>query len=491
MSLYMFSCVVMGIYVAITFYLSYIGMRKTTSLKSFALGNKDMSPYLIGMTMAASISSTATFVINPGFVYSHGLSAYLHYAVAASLGIITAFVLLSRKFRSIGASQGSLTIPHWINSRYKNEKLALFFAVMNLLSITFIVLILVGCGIIMSGMFGISQHTSLILVLLFVFSYVLMGGTYAHAYTNSMQGFMMMVIALVLFFSGLKYWNSGFLDQLQAVSANFAAVYNPESSLYNSFFSVFFSGFIITFALMFQPHILTKVLYIKDDRDVNKFLITTVVVGVVFSLILFVGFYAKFSGLEIARQDAVVKNYILHEFGSSSGGKYFTVIIFVSLLAAGMSTLDGILVALSAMVVNDIYRPLRGDKFDPKTGLALSRYVLVGIGLISFALAWNPPALVGLFAQKGVYGLAAASFVPIAFGVMYRGYMPVWIISISACIGLFGHLLLNMVGNVYNPSVSSAIAILASVGFAFVALLLHRSFSPANAQLEKPSARLG
>ena len=64
-------------YVILVFWLSWVGMRRTRDIRGFSIGNKDMNPYLIGITLAASIASTATFVINPGFVYSHGLSAWV------------------------------------------------------------------------------------------------------------------------------------------------------------------------------------------------------------------------------------------------------------------------------------------------------------------------------------------------------------------------------------------------------------------------------
>ena len=107
-------------------WLSYIGMKKQNASKGFSVGNRDMSPVLVGITMAASIASTATFVINPGFVYTHGLSAYLHYGVAALFGVITAFVLLTKGFRQIGETTGSITIPDWIFNRYKSRSFSLF-----------------------------------------------------------------------------------------------------------------------------------------------------------------------------------------------------------------------------------------------------------------------------------------------------------------------------------------------------------------------------
>jgi SSS family solute:Na+ symporter/sodium/pantothenate symporter len=191
-------------------------------------------------------------------------------------------------------------------------------------------------------------------------------------------------------------------------------------------------------------------------------------------LMLMIGFYARLAGLEIDAQDTVVREYLLHEFGSSVWGEYVLVFIFITLLAAGMSTLDGILVSLSAMVVSDIVQPVFGDRVD---GLVLSRWVLVGVGLVGVALAWNPPPLIGLFAQKGVYGLAAASLVPVLFGVLVRRHIPLWVVAVSAGIGLSTHLVLNLLLGVENPAVSATYAIIAALAFGLLGLWLTRGES--------------
>lgn len=465
----MFKYVLMFLFIGVTYWLSLKGMKKTSDLKSFSIGKGDMSPYMVGLTLSASISSTATFVINPGFVFNHGLSAFLHYAVAASLGIAIAFISLTKKFRFLGAKQGALTIPHWIGTRYKSKELGLLFAIMNLLSITFVVLIMVGCSILVASLFPVSQKMALVMVMLFVFSYVLMGGSYAHAYTNTLQGIVMLGISLFLCFYGFSQMEGSFFSQLEAVSPSFASVFNTTSPLYYDFFSVFLSSFIVTFALMLQPHILTKVLFLKDDKQVNKFLITALGTGVVFSLMLFIGFFAKFDGLEIARQDAVVATYITETFKATIWGQYFTSLVSIGLLAAGLSTLDGILVSLSSMVVNDIYDPWMSKKIKLNS-LNLSRVVLVIIGLISLYFAWNPPKLVGLFAQKGVYGLAAASIVPITFGVFFKRSLSAFQIGFCSVGALLLHLYLNLFGGVMNPSVSATYGIFFSftAGFSFM-----------------------
>ncbi|GAA6136938.1 sodium/proline symporter PutP [Arenicella sp. 4NH20-0111] len=447
-------------YAILVLWLSWVGMRRTQDIKGFAIGNKDMSPYVIGFTLAASIASTATFVINPGFVYVDGLSAFLHYGISASFGILAAFIVLTRGFLKLGEQHQALTIPEWIYHRYQSRELSLFFAFINLLSITFVVLILVGCSLLMTGLFPLDQKQSLLVILVFVFSYVLMGGTYAHAYTNTLQGVMMLFISVFLFVQGFKYVDGGFLQALSSVGENYAAMVNPDSRLYYNFFAVFISGFVITFALMLQPHILTKVLYLRGEHDIKKFIATTVVVGFCFSLMLAIGFYARFAGLEIESQDVVVREYLLFEFGSSAVGQYVLTFIFLTLLAAGMSTLDGILVSLSAMVINDIVTPIVGKL---PSALMWSRVLLVAVGLVALALAWNPPALIGLFAQKGVYGLAAASAAPILFGVLYQGAIPKGLVFLAAFLGLTVHLILNLVGGVANPAVSATIAVFVSM----------------------------
>jgi sodium/pantothenate symporter len=323
---------------------------------------------------------------------------------------------------------------------------------------------------------GLSYVWSLVAVLLVVFSYVLMGGTYAHAYTNAVQGVMMAAVAVLLFASGLHLLDGGLYASMQAVSADWAAPVNPSSSLYDSVFSVFVSAFVITFALMMQPHILTKVLYLRSDRDVNRFLLTTIVIGTTYGLCLFVGVWAKLSGLEVPveAQDTVVARYVSQTF-AGAGGEIVSTLVLLALLAAGMSTLDGILVALSAMVTHDLYLRLRPQ--DSAGGLRLSRWVLVGVGLVSFALAVDPPKLVGLFAQKGVYGLAAASFVPIVCGVLMRGPISPRLMGAAAGTGLGLHLVLHLFMGIENPAVSACWAILGSIVLAAGGLALRRPVS--------------
>lgn len=425
------------VYIVGTAYLGWRGYRKTRDdIGSFAIGDGDLSPLVVGLTLAASIASAATFVINPGFVYVHGLAAFMHLGVSVWLGIGTALVIMSGGFRRHGERTRAVTLPQWIGQRYGSTGLSVLFAAVNLLSVAFVVLIVGGLSIVMQEALGLSNTAALLLTIGFVFSYIFIGGTYAHAYTNTLQAAIMIGVTLVVLGSGLGLFSHGlgaFFDHVAGQDPNLVALVNPNSPLYGSVFSVYVAGFVIGFALACQPHILTKALYVRSDRAVRRYLTVALSVFGLFSLLLLVGLYARVADIPADafvdpatgafRQDLVMTVYITRTFGP-----FLNAVITVALIAAGMSTLDGILVSLSSIAANDLVRNLAGRRLLGGRGEAeqsrivhrASQVILILIGVLAFLLAWHPPKLLGIFGQVGVYGIAAASTVPILFGILFR-----------------------------------------------------------------------
>jgi len=453
--------VAFGIYLVVTTGLAIAGMRKTSDMRGFAIGNRDMGPGLVGITLAASVASTATFVINPGFVWRDGISALLFFGLAGGAGVITGLVVLSPGFRRLGDSNGALTLPEWLGARYDSRALRGWFSVLNLvLAVAFVVLIVKGSALVMQHTLGLSYATSVLVVVGFVFSYILIGGTYAHAYTNALQGALMIVVALVLFGSGLPRLVSGELfASLHAADPALLAPVNESSALFGSAFEVFVCGFVVSFGLVCQPHILTKALYLRGPSDLRRYLVVAAAVGVCFSLILFVGLYARvLLGGDVA-QDAVVARYVAEAFGPVVGA-----LIAVALLAAGMSTMDGILVSASTIAGHDVAlallrRRIPDDDARARAGLRISRGLLVLMGVVACVIALNPPQLVGLFAQTGVYGLVAASMAPMTFGVLVRDVprSAVWAASV---LGPLAHFAVYFgVSGTLNPATSATAGI--------------------------------
>jgi sodium/pantothenate symporter len=105
-----------------------------------------------------------------------------------------------------------------------------------------------------------------------------------------------------------------------------------------------------------------------------------------------------------------------------------TALISVAVLAAGMSTLDGILVALSAILANDVYLTLVKDReAHLRRAFRLSQGSLLLGGVATFFLALDQrrrkELTIALFAQDGIYGLFAATCLPVLFG-LFPGWRP-------------------------------------------------------------------
>ncbi len=463
-------------YMAATGWLAWLGHKKTDDIRSFAIGRGDLHPAIVGITLAAAICSTATFVINPGFVFVHGVSALMHMGVAAGLGIAAGLFLMSPGFRRVGADTGAITLPQWLGKRFGSRALGVFFAVVSLLSLSFVVLIVGGISIVLQKTLGLTNIEALVLTVVFVFSYITVGGAYAHVYTNTLQGVIMVVVTVVILASGVRYMLAGdFWSNIAAVDANLTSTVNPASNLFGSVFSVYVAGFVIGFAAVCQPHIMSKALYVKTDREVRRYLVVAVGVTMLFLGLLFVGLFAHAAGMPAhTRQDAVMTVYITQAFPGP-----VVAIITVALLAASMSTLDGILVALSSIAANDLFlgvaekRWLANHTPEQRAHLAhkVSQVVVIGLGVVAFAIAVNPPKLLGIFGQVGVYGLIAASAVPILIGVLVRRAGAGTALA-AAIIGLGVHFGLYIWGaydaaaarsyGLANPGVTATWAILAS-----------------------------
>lgn len=482
----LFAWLVFGAYLVITTGLAIRGMRKTKDLAGFAIGGGAMGPTLVGITLAASVSSTATFVINPGFVYDAGLAALVHFGIAGFGGVIFGLLVLSKGFRRVGSEVRALTLPHWVGARYQSPALRTYFALLNLvLAITFCVLIIKGSALVMQHTLGIGYVPSVVVIVLFVFTYILVGGTFAHAYTNALQGSIMAVVSLIVFSSGLPVLfgaEGPFAAQLAAQDPNLVKVINPESPLFGSFWEVFACGFIVSYGLVCQPHILTKSLYLRSDREHAKYLVVAGVVGTTFTLMLVVGLWARVLYPDIPNQDAVIAVYIAKTFSP-----YIGALVSVALLAAGMSTMDGLLVSASTIAGSDLFLGTLGDRLMPEASqaereqaaLRASRIIIVVMGVGAFLLAVDPPELVGLFAQMGVYGVVCASVVPMTFGIMSRAPSRTGVI-VASVIGPAIHFVhytwvFYGQGQFINPAVTATEGVLTSLAIYGLVAWLERA----------------
>jgi SSS family solute:Na+ symporter/sodium/pantothenate symporter len=451
--------------------LTWWNRRRATSMESFAVGSRRVPPVFIGLSLAANMTSVATFVINPGLVYAYGWSGVVGYGLAAPLGIFVGLVIVSKRFRTVGDRFTVLTVPQWIGSRYGDRRLTVFFAVASLLQVTFLVLIVVAIVRVLMAVLGLAMWPALVLVVGFTFGYMLLGGAAVHVWSNTVQAGMMLAVALLLVGSGLEVFSDGlggFFARLDAVGPHYGAMTNPDSLLFRDVFEVMVANFVIGLAIIMQPHIVSKALYLRSERDVNTYLATAVVAGTVFTMVLLVGLYARLDLGAGMQPDAVVATYIATGFSPA-----LRAVVMLGVLAAGFSTLEGVILALSTIFANDFWATLavwRGadEAVVRARTLHVGRRFLVVLAPVTLLLGWwqivAPSLSVAIFTQLGVYGLFAATFAPVLFGLFSERVGPgvVFIAAVSALVVHFGMFYGRITPYHTNPAVPAACALAVS-----------------------------
>jgi sodium/pantothenate symporter len=483
------------------------GALSIKNISDYAVGNVVFSPVAIGLSLAASMTSAATFVINPGLVAVYGISGVISFGLVFPLASIASLVLLSKAFRKYGQSINALTIAQWIGARYKSKAYALFMAFLSLLLVTFIVLILVALTKVLSKSLNIEEGYVLFGLITFVFGYMMFGGANSMVYTNTIQALIMIVVAFILLGSGYEHFKGGmdaFLLKLSSIDTNLSKSPNPASILFRDYYEIIFAQIVVGIAVVCQPHIITKSLLLKNEKDVNKFLITAVVVQALFYLVIVVGLYARLTfpnlsmdGIAI-KTDGIVPAYVLHVFANGYVSVIIGLVVVLGLISAGMSTLEGLVQSVSTTVTTDIIKTLFGKKITNQNHyININRFVIVILAIVTFFITYdqilNPKLSVAILAQNGVYAYFSVAFYPIIFGIFSKStklasplaasitalvvhfgvyyLLPVLVLQYNLDFGFFTKYLQ---GEIRNPAIASSAAIILSVVVGLIVMYFQR-----------------
>lgn len=475
--------ILLGVYASVILFFVIRGARKTTSIADYAIGNIGFSPWIVGLSLAASMTSAATFIINPGFIALYGISGVLSFGIVLPIAAFLSLIIFTKGFAKYGSSVKANTMAEWIGNRFENKYYAFFFAVIALLLITFIVLINVGLTQVISKSLNLSPTLVLAGITIFVFGYMMFGGANSMVYTNTIQAIIMLIVAIILIYSGAEYFTNGingFLSKLNQIDPNLTSTTNPKSFLFRDYFEIIVSQFIIGIAIVCQPHIITKSLLLKNPKKINTYLFSGILFMVFFFLIVIVGLYARIEFPELSvdgktlKMDEIIPTYVVSKFSVGVG-----MVVIIGLISAGLSTLESLIQSLSITITSDIIKPLKKGKL--KNTILTNKLVIVVLAIISFILSLNqlknPNLSVAIFAQNGVYAYFSAAFVPVLFGMFFKNVQTrtVFIASISAIVIHFsiyyGRITPYMQEPVNNPGISAAIAIVLSL---IIGITLHQ-----------------
>ena len=431
MSLFAWSWLFLALYIGGMLALGAVGQRRIRHADDFATARASYGPLFLAFAFAATTASGATFLGGPGLAYEWGLantwSNFLY-----PMGVYFGVLISMRLIATAGNRFGNRSIPEYLGDRYGSEGIRVLVSVFSLVLFFYLAGQLVSGLVMFETMLGLSPGWALAITTTVLLFYVVLGGAHADILTDGVQGFMMLGIAIVvviLFLAGVGVDGGmmGVIDGMRAQDEHLVGALNPNTPLYHSWWAIA----AVLFAhipLGLLPHLGNKLWALRDTGQQGSFIKLAFTFGLVLAMMSLGGFLARAifgDSLYATGTNAALPLLFIELFPT-----WLAALIGVGILAAIMSTADGLVVSSSQIMANDIYRrtiaprlanPPQGEELDRQV-LRISRIGTVATLLICMAMAWALLDVnIALIVWIGNGGMMAAFAGPLVLGALWRG----------------------------------------------------------------------
>ncbi len=417
------------LYIALMVGIGLVGQRRVSTADDFATARSSYGPLFLAFAFAATVASGATFLGLPGISYTAGLSA-IWSSVLYPVGVYLGVLICIRLVRRAGHVYGSRSIPEYLGERYDSDLIRILVSIFSLLLLFYLAGQLVAGLVMFEMMLGLSSAWALLITGGVLLIYVVLGGAHADILTDGIQGAVMVVLAIgtIALFAvayGVDGGFPGLVQNLKQQDPNLVRVINPTYVLYHSWWAIL-AIVLSHLPLGLLPHLGNKIWALQSDRDRIRFVIFASLLGFMIAGLGVGGILARgVLGPELSNGNLALPALFIELFPG-----WFAALIGVGILAAVMSTADGLVVSSSQIIANDLYRCTIVPRFRKNLAdavvdrhvLLLSRVSTVVVMLLCTALAWAlQDTNIALLVWIGNGGLMAAFAGPLVLGSLWSG----------------------------------------------------------------------
>lgn len=243
--------------------------RKAKTEETFLLGGRSLGPWVAGLAYAASTSSAWVLLGFSGFVYAAGPSA-LWMVPGILVGYAAIWLWSGKVLQTSSREMGHLTLTDFL-SEGAGPATARMIRIVATLMIAFCFSYFVaaqfqGAGVAFDGLFDTGLTIGVILGAVVILIYVLLGGFLAVSITDTIQGILMAIVAVVLpavsFFAAGGF--GGVSEALAQTPDNYIDLFGGRSSWLAVGFVLGLSS--TGFGALGQPHLVAWIMAAKDRR---------------------------------------------------------------------------------------------------------------------------------------------------------------------------------------------------------------------------------
>ncbi|MDR0400640.1 MAG: sodium:solute symporter family protein [Treponema sp.] len=367
------------------------GMKKTKTLGDFFLGGRSLGPWVSAVAYGTSYFSAVIFI---GFAgtqgWQFGLNSLWIALGNALIGAGAAWLVLARRTRRMTQNLDTMTMPEFLQERYGAKHLKPVAAsVIFFFLLPYSASVFKGLGHLFEKVFGIPYDIALLIMIAFTGVYLILGGYFAIAITDFIQGIIMFFGAavMILVLSGQR---GGYVEALRQAAENYSVHIAPAQR--PSFITVFSLVFMTSFGTWGLPQMTQKFYAIKNEQVIKRAALVTTIFA------LMIGFSAYSTGAfshvffdpnSVPKNAAGVIQYdlIVPTLLTNHLPQVLLALILLLVLSASMSTLSSLVLVSSSSVAIDLYP----SKIDEKTGkdrsVAMMRFLSAIFIIVSYFIS--------------------------------------------------------------------------------------------------------
>ena len=361
--------------------------------EDYLLAGRKLGPWVTAFSERASGESAWLLLALPGAAIAVGLGE-VWTVIGTISGIIASWFLIAKKLREETEKYGALTIPEYLHRRFNDHTniIRLFSALIIAFFFTFYVSAQFhASGKVLHSLFDLNPLYGISIGAVIIIIYTLMGGFYAVAWTDLLQGILMIGTLVILPVAGFI--------ELQGSEKTLAESLSRAETIFNGHNTSYLmgksgiAGLIavlggLSWGLGYlgQPHLVIRYMAIRKSEEIKiarKIAIIWAIPGItgafLIGLVALVYFGPEFfQDVDIEQAMPRLASELLHPILAG---------LFISgAVAAMMSTADSQLLVSTSAITEDFGLGI-SIKGKVLSGVTSSRIFIVILGLIAFGIA--------------------------------------------------------------------------------------------------------
>jgi len=395
--------IVFIIYLTILIGVGVATFRFNKTQEDYLLAGRKLGPWVVAFSERASGESAWLLLALPGAAILIGMGE-IWTVIGITGGIILSWYIIANRLRQETAKYDALTIPQYLHRKYQDKSniIRLFSSFIIAFFFAFYVSAQFhASGKIINSIFGLNEFYGITIGAVIIVLYTLMGGFFAVAWTDLIQGIIMICTLVILPIVGFIELHEAGISVTQSVvntSGNHSSLTMGLSGW--AAVSLVAGGLSWGLGYFGQPHLIIRYMSIRSTDEIKtarKIAVAWAIPGITGAFMIGIVALAMFGEGFFPDVEQAMPYLAMHLLPGWIAG-----ILISGAVAAMMSTADSQLLVSTSAITVDFYNRFLKRKIDDRSMVRLSRIVTIGFGVFAYLIA-----IISQLTGKTIFGVVS------------------------------------------------------------------------------------